>query len=210
MGAWIECKFNLIWEVSTDRLFTLRVASKRDKQRRSDLRAFVIALLVEGVSTPYELQSLARLSPGATIPILQSLVEDGHVRAGKPGTRGRVAYVATSKGKQWLELIWRTLLQDGPSGDPDSDLRVFLIAVRVGKDRARAEAFLRSGLAHRRDALADLERKMKEEGSGVWLADQYVSIRARASTAILKAEAKTDRFNIGWSARRLAKPARAR
>jgi predicted transcriptional regulator len=63
----------------------------------------VIALLLEGVSTPYELQSLAGLSAGATIPILQSLVEDGHVRAGKPGTRGRVAYVVTSKGKKWLE-----------------------------------------------------------------------------------------------------------
>jgi DNA-binding PadR family transcriptional regulator len=164
----------------------------------------VIALLLEGVSTPYELQSLAGLSPGATIPILQSLVEDGHVRAGKPGARGRMAYIATRKGKKWLEEVWPSLLQDGPSGDLDSDLRVFLIAIRVGEDRARAEAFLRSGLAHRRDALVDLERKMKEEGSGVWLADQYVSIRARASTAILKAEAKADRFNIGWSARRPA------
>jgi DNA-binding PadR family transcriptional regulator len=166
------------------------VASKRDKRRRSDLRAFVIALLLEGVSTPYELQSLAGLSPGATIPILQSLVEDGHVRAGKPGTRGRVAYVVTSKGKTWLGEVWPSLLQDGPSGDLDSDLRVFLIALQTGKDRARAEAFLRSGLEHRQEALAELEGKMKQEGSGVWLADQYVSLRARAGTAILKAEAK--------------------
>jgi DNA-binding PadR family transcriptional regulator len=88
----------------------------------------VIALLLEGVSTPYELQSLAGLSPGATIPILESLAEDGHVRAGKPGTRGRVAYVVTSKGKKWLEAIWPSLLHKGPSGDLDSDLRVFLIA----------------------------------------------------------------------------------
>jgi DNA-binding PadR family transcriptional regulator len=150
----------------------------------------VIALLLEGVSTPYELQSLAGLSPGATIPILQSLVEDGHVRAGKPGTRGRVAYVVTSKGKTWLGEVWPSLLQDGPSGDLDSDLRVFLIALRAGKDRARAEAFLRSGLEHRQEALAELEGKMKQEGSGVWLADQYVSLRARASAAILKAEVK--------------------
>jgi DNA-binding PadR family transcriptional regulator len=164
------------------------VASKRDKRRRSDLRAFVIALLLEGVSTPYELQSLAGLSPGATIPILQSLVEDGHVRAGKPGTRGRVAYVVTPKGKKWLESVSPSLLQEGPSGDLDSDLRVFLIAVRVGRERARAEAFLRSGLAHRQDALAALEGKMKEEGSGVWLADQYVSLRGRATAAMLKAE----------------------
>jgi DNA-binding PadR family transcriptional regulator len=166
------------------------VALKRDKRQRSDLRAFVIALWLEGVSTPYELQSLAGLSPGATIPILQSLVEDGHVRAGKPGTRGRVAYVVTSKGKKWLEAVWPSLLQEGPSGDLDSDLRVFLIAVRVGKASGHAEAFLRSGLAHRQEALAELQGKMKEEGSGVWLADQYVSLRARATAAMLKAESK--------------------
>ena len=150
----------------------------------------MVALLLERVSTPYELQSIAGLSPGATIPILQSLVEHGHVRAGKPGTRGRVAYVVTSKGKTWLGEVWPSLLQDGPSGDLDSDLRVFLIALQTGKDRARAEAFLRSGLEHRQEALAELEGKMKQEGSGVWLADQYVSLRARAGTAILKAEAK--------------------
>jgi DNA-binding PadR family transcriptional regulator len=150
----------------------------------------VIALLLEGVSTPYELQSRAGLSPGATIPILQTLVESGHVRAGKPGTRGRVAYVVTRKGKQWLEAIWPTLLQDGPSGDLDSDLRVFLIALRAGKDRAGPEAFLRNAIAHRQETLAELDGKVREDGSKVWLADYYASLRSRATAAILKAEAK--------------------
>jgi DNA-binding PadR family transcriptional regulator len=150
----------------------------------------VIALLLEGVSTPYELQSLAGLSPGATIPILQSLVEDGHVRAGKPGTRARVAYVVTSKGKKWLEAVWPSLLQEGPSGDLDSDLRVFLIGVRVGKDRVRAEAFLRNAIAHRQETLGEFDGKVREEGSGIRLADHYVSLRSRATAAILKAEVK--------------------
>jgi hypothetical protein len=96
----------------------------------------------------------------------------------------------TSKRKKWLEEVWPALLQNGPSGDLDSDLRVFLIAVRVGKNRAGAEAFLQNAIANRQKTLAELEGKMKEEGSGVWLADQYVSLRARASAAILKAEAK--------------------
>jgi DNA-binding PadR family transcriptional regulator len=150
----------------------------------------VIALLLEGVSTPYELKSLAGLSPGATIPILQSLVKDGHVRAGKPGTRGRVAYVATSKGKKWLEAIWPMLLQDGPSGDLDSDLRVFLIAVRVGKYRVRAREYLRNAIAYRQETLAALDGKVREEGSRVRLADHYLSLRSRATAAILKAEVK--------------------
>jgi DNA-binding PadR family transcriptional regulator len=150
----------------------------------------VIALLLEGVSTPYDLQSLASLSPGATIPILQSLLEDGYVRAGKPGTRARVDYVVTSKGKKWLEAVWPSLLQEGPSGDLDSDLRVFLIAVRVGKDRVRAEAFLRNAIAHRQETLGEFGGKVRQEGSRIRLADHYVSLRSRATTAILKAEVK--------------------
>jgi DNA-binding PadR family transcriptional regulator len=150
----------------------------------------MIALLLEGVSTPYELQSRAGLSPGATIPILQSLVEDGHVRAGKSGTRGRVAYIVTTKGKKWLKAIWPTLLRDGPSGDLDSDLRVFLIAVRVGNDRVRAEAFLRKAIAHRQETLGEFDGKVRQEGSRIRLADHYVSLRSRATTAILKAEVK--------------------
>jgi DNA-binding PadR family transcriptional regulator len=151
----------------------------------------VIALLLEGVSTPYELQSLAGLSPGATIPILQSLVEDGYVRAGRPGSRGRVAYVATGKGKKWLESIWLSLLREGPNGDLDSDLRVFLIAIRAGKDGKQAEAFLRSALAFRRESLAQLQGKIGQEGSGAWLADQYVRLRSTATMAMLKAELNT-------------------
>src|SRR6202023_2312273 len=85
--------------------------------------------------------------------------------------------------------VWPSLLQDGPSGDLDSDLRVFLIAVRVGKDRVRAEAFLRKAIAHRQETLAEIA-KLREEGSRVWLADHYVVLRSRATAAILKAEVK--------------------
>jgi DNA-binding PadR family transcriptional regulator len=151
----------------------------------------VIALLLEGVSTPYELHSLAGLSPGATIPALQSLVEDGFARPGKPGTRGRVAYFATRKGKKWLDAVWLSLLDEGPSGDLESDLRVFLIAVRVGKDGKQAETFLRSALAFRRESLAQLQRKIGQEGSEEWLADQYIRLRSTAAVAMLRAELKT-------------------
>jgi hypothetical protein len=49
---------------------------------------------------------------------------------------------------------------------------------------------LRGGLAHRQQALAELKRTMKEEGSGIWLADDYISFRAEATMVILKAESK--------------------
>lgn len=187
------------------------MAPKRDRRQRSDLRAFVIALLLEGVSTPYELQSLAGLSQGATVPTLQRLIEDGHVRARRPGARGRMAYVVTRIGKKWLEAIWPSLLQQGASGDLESDLRVFLIAVRVGKDGKQAEAFLRSALAFRRESLAQLERKIGQEGSEAWLADQYVRLRSTAAVAMLKAELKTiDSILDGLRDSRRPKRARAR
>jgi len=198
--------------LSIPKIYTLpRVAPKRDKRQRSDLRAFVIALLLEGVSTPYELHSLAGLSPGATIPILQNLVEDGHVQAGRPGSRGRVVYVATRKGKKWLGGIWPSLLQAGPSGDLESDLRVFLITVRVGKDSQQAEAFLRSAIALRRESLAEFKSKIGQEGSGAGLADQYVSLRTQATVDMLKAEVKAiESILVGLGARtRGAKQARA-
>jgi DNA-binding PadR family transcriptional regulator len=145
------------------------------------------------------MQSLAGLSPGATIPILQSLVEDGYVTAGKPGTRARVAYVVTSKGKKWLEAVWPSLLQEGPSGDLDSDLRVFLIAIRVGKDRVRAEAFLRNAVAHRQETLAELDAKLREEGSRIGLADHYVSFRS-SDCGNPQSRGRGDRFDLGRSA----------
>jgi hypothetical protein len=95
----------------------------------------------------------------------------------------------TSKGKEWLAAVWLTLLKDGPSGDLDSDLRVFLIALRAGKDRARAETFLRSGIEHRQEAIAEVEGKVREEGS-ISLADDYVGLRRKATAVILKAEVK--------------------
>ena len=82
------------------------------------------------------------------------------------------------------------MLQEDPSGDLDSDRRVFLIAARVGNDTSQAEAFLRSALAFRRESLVELQGKIGQEGSGAWLADQYVSLRARAATAMRKAELK--------------------
>jgi hypothetical protein len=56
-------------------------------RRRGDLELFVLTLIEDGVSTPYEPQQAARLSLGATIPALRRLLEGGLVLLGKAGTR---------------------------------------------------------------------------------------------------------------------------
>src|SRR5260370_27781281 len=112
------------------------MAEARDKRRRTDLDLFVLAVMAGGVSTPYELQKAAGLSQGATIPALQRLLDAGFLRQGKPGPRGRADYRVTATGKRLLKDGWLPLIEAGPSGDPDSDLRVALLALSAGCGRA--------------------------------------------------------------------------
>ena len=103
-----------------------------DKRRRTDLDLFVLALIADGVATPYELKQHAGLSPGATIPALDRLLQTGMVRQDKPGARGRIEYLVTRAGAKSLRTSWHALVEKGPSGDLDSDLRVALLACWSG------------------------------------------------------------------------------
>jgi DNA-binding PadR family transcriptional regulator len=104
-----------------------------DKRRRADLDLFILALISSGISTPYQLQKLAGLSQGATVPTLQRLVDAGYAHRGRPGARGRTEYRVTSQGNVALRSGWQRLVDGGPSGDSDSDLRVALLALWSGR-----------------------------------------------------------------------------
>ena len=119
------------------------MSETRDKRRRTDLDLFILALIDGGVSTPYELQKSAGLSQGATIPALQRLLEARLVRQGKPGARRRTGYKVTAAGKKALKAGWLPLIDAGPSGDIDSDLRVALLAIWGSGDSRVAADFLR-------------------------------------------------------------------
>lgn len=54
-----------------------------------------------------------------------------------------MAYKITSQGRAHLKSSWRELIDDGPSGDLDADLRVALLALWAGGDRGTAAKFLR-------------------------------------------------------------------
>src|SRR3954454_16452382 len=95
-----------------------------DRRRRTDLDLFVLALIADGVATPYELKQHAGLSPGATIPALDRLLLAGMVRQGKPGPRGRIEYRVTRAGAKNLATCWKEFLEKAPSGDLEGDLRV--------------------------------------------------------------------------------------
>src|ERR1019366_7723728 len=130
------------------------MSETRDHRRRTDLDLFVLALIDGGVSTPYQLQKEAGLSQGATIPAVKRLLEARFVRQGKPGARGRTDYKVSAAGKRLLRDAWLPLVEAGPSGDLDSDLRVALLAIWGSGDRRLAAEFLRQSADKRIDPVA--------------------------------------------------------
>jgi hypothetical protein len=162
------------------------MSETHDKRRRTDLDAFVLALIESGISTPYELQKMAGLSPGATIPALERLVGSGFARQGKPGVRGRTDHKTTAAGRKFLTNAWRTLIDDGPSGDLDADLRVALLALYIGGERQLAVDFLRRSAARQLESAA-LEESNSQESLAP-IAIWYRRLRASATVAQLKNE----------------------
>jgi DNA-binding PadR family transcriptional regulator len=159
-----------------------------DKRRRTDLDLFVLALIDGGVSTPYELQKAAGLSQGATNPALQRLLAARIVRQGKPGVRGRTDYKVTATGKKLLRNGWLPLIEGGPSGDLDSDLRVALLAIWGSGDRRLAADFLRQSADKMMESIATTELA-GDPRDVTPLARWYTDLRSATTKALLTAEA---------------------
>jgi hypothetical protein len=163
------------------------VAKRIDKRRRSDLDLFVLALVAEGLSTPYEMLVTAGLSPGATIPALRRLLTSGFVLQSKPGPRGRTVHRATATGRRHLKTGWQPLIDAGPSGDLDADLRVALIALVVGRQRVVAVEFLRQSAALKRESSAKQQEPANSD-SLPELAIWYRRLRAESARLLDETE----------------------
>jgi hypothetical protein len=79
------------------------------------------------------------------------------VRQEKPGPRGRTDYKVTATGKKLLKDGWLALIEDGPSGDIDSDLRVVLLALSGGGGCRLAADFLRRSADKKMESVATTE-----------------------------------------------------
>jgi hypothetical protein len=168
------------------------MSETRDKRLRTDLDQFILALIDNGVSTPYALQKAAGLSQGATIPALQRLLDARFVRQGKPGARGRTDYQVTAAGKRLLTNGWLALIDQGPSGDIDSDLRIALLALLGGGDRRLAADFLRQSADRKMESVTSVE-PMGEEGKLPPLPRWYSDLRSSIAKALLTAESSAIR-----------------
>lgn len=163
------------------------MSASRDKRRRGDLDLFVLALIASGVATPYELKTAAGLSPGATIPALARLLEVGFALQGKPGSRGRADYKITAEGRRYLKSGWKELVQDGPSGDLDADLRVALLALWLGGDRRLGADFLRQSAEKKLNTIRTAEEP-DDLASLPPLAQWYRRLRSTSGKALIKGE----------------------
>lgn len=145
-------------------------------------------LLIDcGISTPYELHTSAGLSPGASIPALQRLTEGRFIRPGRPGSRGRIEHQLTRAGKNLLKTGWQELIEPGPTGSLDSDVRVALLALANGEPKA-AKQFLEKSARRKLAAIATIKRP-EESDSLPPLAFLYLELRSRSAKVLLKAEA---------------------
>jgi DNA-binding PadR family transcriptional regulator len=164
------------------------MSSTGDKRRRTDLDLFVLALVAEGVTTPYQMMTAAGLSPGATIPVLRRLLESSLVVRAKPGPRGRTEHRITAAGRRKLDYGWTELIEVGPTGDVDADLRIALLAFFVGGDRRTAVEYLRDSAGRRRTSYKDSERTEEKSGE-CELASSYRRLRAAFTASVGRAEA---------------------
>lgn len=163
------------------------MSETRDKRRRSDLDLFVLALIESGLSTPYALKTGAGLSPGATIPVLARLIKTRYIFPGKSGPRGRTDHKITREGRAFLRSGWQTLIDEGPSGDFDADLRVALLALFVGGDRRLAADFLLESATRKLESIRTTGG-IGESDSLPPLALWYRRLRSTGAEALIKRE----------------------
>ncbi len=145
----------------------------------------MLALIAEGVSTAYELMVHAELSPGATLPVLKRLRDNGFVRTMKAETRNRAAFKITPSGRRWLRSGWQDLLTEEPSGSLDTILRTALLASLVGRDRGAAESLLHRAAELRGTTPAPSDRP---EILSPELATRYRTMRASISSELRSVE----------------------
>jgi DNA-binding PadR family transcriptional regulator len=159
----------------------------------TSLELFILAMVQQGLTTPYELKTRASLSLGSTVPALFRLEKSGLVKASEAGARRSRNFSITAKGTKALVPGWKEQLTEEHT-DLDSILRVAYLAWQHGDARACQEFMKRSADELRGWAgslTAESERlagKIGAEPDGstfVWMSKHCAAARALADAAAL-------------------------
>jgi hypothetical protein len=114
-------------------------------------------------------------------------LEAGFVLQGKPGRRGRADHKITAEGRRYLKSGWKELVDDGPSGDLDADLRVALLAVWLGGDRRLGADLLRRSAEKKLESVRKVEEP-DDSASLPMLALWYKRLRSTSAKTLIKGE----------------------
>lgn len=161
----------------------------RDKRHRADLDLFVLALIDSGLSNAYQFQREAGLSQGATLSVLQRLIDARLVTQEQPGVRGRIDYRIAPGGTKLLKKSCKALIQGRPGSDIDSNLRVALLALWADGDRGQIVEFLRRSAEQKADLITGVGQ-VSDSLDGVPLARWYSQLRSASAKALLVAESE--------------------
>jgi DNA-binding PadR family transcriptional regulator len=158
----------------------------------TSLELFVLAMVRQGLATPYELKTKAGLSLGSTVPVLARLEKDALVKASEKGARRSRKFSITAKGTKALTKGWPEQLATDHT-DLDSILRVASLAWLHGDIKACQEFMKRSakglhGWAGSLRAEADrLAAKIVESPDG----DTFVWLRTHCEAARAETDAES-------------------
>jgi DNA-binding PadR family transcriptional regulator len=124
---------------------------KDSGSQRTSLEVFILALISQGLTTTYALQSEAGLSLGATVPALKRLQDAGLVSKKVSGRRHE--FTLTRTGEKVLR-DWRPPSRRSGT-DFDDLLRTAFLTVLLVRDRTAAAELLRQGSRARSRAAED-------------------------------------------------------
>jgi DNA-binding PadR family transcriptional regulator len=177
--------------------------------RPNPLQVLLLVLIKYGLSTPYEVQSMAGMSVGLTLGPLRRLQETGLLTC-ETGTRNKLQYALTPKGDDEL----RAALEDGNKKDWwfkkfgifESIPRAIILAWLSSdlKDAPRwlgnaAEDLLREANTKEKEA-EGLQRQIERfklhfpgediKEQGIFIATTYQWMKTVADAALLRAQAE--------------------
>lgn len=159
---------------------------KGDQRAKDDLDLFLLALIREGITTPYRMQKTAGISQGASLQSLKRLALRRLIGVSEEGPRRRTEFRLTTAGRRWLDAGCARLADSEPAGDLDSVLRKALLIAFLQKDGKKAAQFLRAAAKSKRVAerqTSDPDPKTPE------IAQLYFRFRQTRADAVVRAEA---------------------
>ena len=158
-----------------------------DRRAREDLDLFLLALISEGIDTPYRMQSLAGISQGTSLQALKRLLKYGQVRSSAEGSRGRKAWSLTRAGRNRLQRDSRPRASQSPvNSNFEGLLRTALLMAFVHGDFRSASSILSAAATRPKKIYEDEAQKRGEVPE---IASVYSRMRHLRMAQIARVEA---------------------